>query len=47
MFQMINEEKPVPGDRKVLMYKIGIFVAVIACVGVLLYFLITSQYLKG
>jgi hypothetical protein len=47
MFQMINEEKPTAEDRKVLLYKIGAFIAAMGGVGVFIYFLATSHYLKG
>ncbi|MDE3180330.1 MAG: hypothetical protein KGM47_11815 [Acidobacteriota bacterium] len=46
MFQMIDEDKPSPGDRKVFMYKIGIFIAAMGGVGVFMYFLVTSSYFK-
>lgn len=47
MFQMIDEERPSPDDRKALLYKICIFIAAMGGVGVVLYFLVTSNYLKG
>ncbi len=47
MFQMIDEERPTPEDRKTLMYKIGVFVVAMGGVGVFVYFLVTSNYLKG
>lgn len=46
MFQMIDEERPSAGDRKMLAYKIGAFVAAMGGVGVFIYFLATSHYLK-
>lgn len=46
MFQMIDEEKPDPGARKVFMYKIGAFIAAMGGVGVFMYFLVTSSYFK-
>ncbi|HEV2420009.1 MAG TPA: hypothetical protein VGX94_19620 [Terriglobia bacterium] len=47
MFQMIDEERPTPEDRKAFVYKIGVFVAAMGGVGVVIYFLVTSNYLKG
>ena len=47
MFQMINEEKPTAQDRMVLVYKVGVFIAALGAVGTFIYFLATSQYLKG
>lgn len=47
MFQMIDEERPTPEDRKSFMTKIGVFVAAMGGVGVIVYFLVTSNYLKG
>lgn len=47
MFQMIDEERPTPEDRKTFVYKIGVFVAAMGGIGVVIYFLVTSNYLKG
>ncbi|HEV2497952.1 MAG TPA: hypothetical protein VGY31_00030 [Terriglobia bacterium] len=47
MFQMIDEERPTPEDRKAFVYKIGVFVAAMGGIGVVIYFLVTSNYLKG
>ncbi len=47
MFQMINDEKPTAGDRMMLIYKIGVFIASLGAVGAFIYFLATSQYLRG
>ncbi|MGH9325975.1 MAG: hypothetical protein ACRD2B_04710 [Terriglobia bacterium] len=47
MFQMIDEEPHSSGDRKIFMYKVGAFVAALGGVGVFLYFLVTSHYLRG
>ena len=47
MFQMINEEKPTAEDRMALVYKIGVFIAALGAAGAFIYFLATSQYLKG
>lgn len=46
MFQMIDEDKPSPDDRKVFMYKVGIFFVAMGGVGVFVYFLVTSSYFK-
>ncbi len=47
MFQMIDEEKPSEQDRKMLFYKVGVFIAAMGTLGAVLYFLVTSHYLKG
>lgn len=47
MFQMIDEEQHSSGDRRILMYKVGAFIAAMGGIGVFLYFLATSHYLKG
>lgn len=46
MFQMIDEDKPSPDDRKVFLYKVGIFFVAMGGVGVFVYFLVTSSYFK-
>jgi hypothetical protein len=33
MFQMIDQSSAEPGDRKILLYKIGMFIVAIAAVG--------------
>ena len=33
MFQMINQSSAEPADRKILLYKIGMFIVAIAAVG--------------
>jgi hypothetical protein len=33
MFQMIEQSSAEPGDRKILLYKIGMFIVAIAAVG--------------
>ena len=33
MFQMIDQNPAEPGDRKILLYKIGMFIVAIAAVG--------------
>jgi len=38
MFQMIDEEKPSPEDRKVFLYKIAAFVVAMAVLGGVVYF---------
>ena len=47
MFQMIDEGKSSPDDRKMLLYKIGAFIVALGALGVLGYFLATSHYLRG
>jgi len=33
MFQMVNESHAEPADRKMLLYKVGMFIVAIAAVG--------------
>jgi hypothetical protein len=33
MFQMINQSAAEPGDRKLLLYKVGMFIVALAAVG--------------
>jgi len=33
MFQMINQSAAEPGDRKMLLYKVGMFIVALAAVG--------------
>ena len=33
MFEMIDQNAAVPGDRKLLLYKIGMFIVAISAVG--------------
>jgi len=47
MFQMINDEKPTAQDRMTLVYKVGVFIAAMGAAGAFIYFLATSQYLRG
>lgn len=47
MFQMIDDGKPSAEERKMLVYKIGVFVAILGALGVIGYFLATSHYLQG
>lgn len=47
MFQMINEEQPTAQDRMMFVYKIGVFIAALGAAGAFIYFLATSQYLRG
>ena len=47
MFQMIDDQKPSVEERKMLVYKIGVFVAILGALGVIGYFLATSHYLQG
>ena len=37
MFEMVNEEKREPGDRKVLLEKIGLFLAAFVVLGGVVY----------
>lgn len=46
MFQMIDEDKPSPGDRKVFFYKIGIFFVAMGGCAAFVYYLVTSSYFK-
>ncbi len=47
MFQMIDEEKPTADSRRMLIYKVGAFVAAIGALGIITYLLATSHYLGG
>jgi hypothetical protein len=47
MFQMIDEEKHSTDDRRMLLYKVGAFLAAIGCLGVITYLLVNSHYLRG
>lgn len=46
MFQMIDEEKTAT-DRRLLIYKVGAFIAAMGCLGIITYLLATSHYLGG
>jgi hypothetical protein len=43
MFQMINQSSADPDDRKMLYYKIGIFIVALAAVGGIIFFCMHSQ----
>ena len=42
MFQMIDQSSAEPADRKVLLYKIGMFIVAIAAVGGVIFLCIRS-----
>ena len=42
MFQMIDQTTAEPGDRKMLLYKIGMFVVALAAVGGVLFLCVRS-----
>lgn len=44
MFQMVNEERADPQDRKTLMVKIGAFVVALAALGGVIYFFAFVSY---
>ena len=44
MFQMIDDEKAGPEDRKVLLYKIGAFIVAMAALGGVIYFFAFVSY---
>jgi hypothetical protein len=46
MFQMIDEEKAGPQDRKMLLYKIGAFIVALAALGGVVYFFAFVEYAK-
>ena len=46
MFQMINDEKPSPEDRKLFWYKFGAFLLAMAAFGGVIYFFAFIPY-KG
>jgi hypothetical protein len=46
MFQMINDEKPSPEDRKLFWYKLGAFLLALAAFGGVIYFFAFIPY-KG
>ena len=42
MFQMINESSAEPRDRKMLLYKVGMFIVVLAAVGGIVFLCVRS-----
>jgi hypothetical protein len=44
MFQMVNEEKLGPQDRKMLLIKIGAFIVALAALGGIVYFFTFVSY---
>jgi hypothetical protein len=42
MFQMINQGAAEPGDRKMLLYKIGMFIVALAAVGGIIFLCMRS-----
>jgi hypothetical protein len=42
MFQMINQNTAEPADRKMLMYKIGMFIVALAAVGGVVFLCVRS-----
>ncbi len=42
MFEMINEHTAGPADRKVFLYKVGMFIVALAAVGGILFFCVQS-----
>jgi hypothetical protein len=42
MFEMINEHTAEPADRKMLVYKVGMFIVALAAVGGILFFCVQS-----
>jgi hypothetical protein len=46
MFQMVNEEKASPDDRKMMFYKIGAFLVALGALGGVIYFFAFVPYGK-
>jgi hypothetical protein len=44
MFQMVDEEKPTAGDRKMFWFKVGAFVVALAALGGVVYFFAFVPY---
>jgi hypothetical protein len=44
MFQMINQAREEPGDRKILLVKIGMFIVALAALGGVVYFFAFTSY---
>jgi len=43
MFQMIDQSSAEPGDRKILLYKIGMFVVAVAAVAGVIFLCVRGQ----
>jgi len=44
MFQMVDEEKPTAGDKKMFWFKVGVFVVALAALGGVVYFFAFVPY---